>query len=153
MTALRRLVRFLRLADREAESAHRLSAAQLYVLHSLAAAPADSVAELAGRTMTDPSSVSTVVAKLVARKLVARARAEADHRRFELRLTAAGEKVVRATPRIVQVRISDAIEQMTRSRRRELARSLEGLVRAIGADSLEPRLLFEEETPPSRRRA
>ena len=99
MVALRRIVRYLRLADREAESTTGLSAAQLYVLACLADQPAMSVAELARRTMTDPSSVSTVVDRLVTRRLVRRTRARADARRAELHLTAAGDRIVRAGPR------------------------------------------------------
>src|SRR5512141_1917623 len=109
MNGLRRIVRLLRLADREAEGAAGLSAAQLFVLHSLWAAPASSVAELATRTLTDQSSVSTVVAKLVARKLVARTQSATDRRRSELQLTTAGENIVRSAPRMPQVRIVEAV--------------------------------------------
>jgi DNA-binding MarR family transcriptional regulator len=145
MQSLRRIVRFLRIADREADSSHGLSAAQLFVLHSLAASPARSLAELAGRTLTDASSVSTVVAKLVAKKLVARVRSPADARKFELRLAPAGERVVRATPRIVQMRITDGIAKLTADERDKIVHALELLVRTIGADELEPRMLFDDE--------
>ena len=90
MVALRRIVRLLRIADREALSHHGLSAAQLFVLHTLWNEPAASLADLAARTMTDQSSVSTVVAKLVERRLVARTTSATDRRRSELRLTPAG---------------------------------------------------------------
>jgi MarR family transcriptional regulator, organic hydroperoxide resistance regulator len=153
MAALRRIVRYLRLADREAEAGHGLSAAQLFVLHSLAKAPASSLGELASRTLTDPSSVSTVVAKLVARKLIARARSADDRRRFALALLPIGQRVVRATPRIVQTRITDGLGRLPPERRRELVRVLDVLVRAIGADALEPRMLFEDEAPARRTRA
>src|SRR5689334_12541357 len=83
MHALRRLVRFLRLADRRAEGAAGISAAQMFVLRSLADAPASSLSELADRTLTDQSSVSTVVARLVETGLVVRRRGE-DRRRIEL---------------------------------------------------------------------
>jgi DNA-binding MarR family transcriptional regulator len=152
MAALRRIVRYLRLADREAESGHGLSAAQLFVLTSLAATPADSLAELAGRTLTDASSVSTVVAKLVAKKLVARVRSADDQRRFTLRITPAGDKVVRGAPRLVQARITDGIGTLAPARRGEVVRALDTLVHAIGADVLEPRMLFEDEAPVRRRR-
>jgi DNA-binding MarR family transcriptional regulator len=62
MVSLRKIVRFLRLADRAAEAAVGLSAAQLFVLQTLASQPAASLAEVADRTLTDQSSVSTVVA-------------------------------------------------------------------------------------------
>jgi DNA-binding MarR family transcriptional regulator len=141
MNALRRIVRMIRLAE---SVTHDLSAAQRYVLHSLAAAPASSVAELAGRTLTDQSSVSTVVAKLVAKKLVARTPSSTDRRRAELRLTAAGLKLVKSSPVLPQTRIIDAVAAMPAKPRAELVKSLERLVTAIGANHLEPRMFLEE---------
>jgi DNA-binding MarR family transcriptional regulator len=145
MVALRRIVRVLRLADREAESRHELSAAQLFVLHALASSPARSLGELAARTVTDQSSVSTVVAKLVQRKLVTRTPSKTDRRRAELALTAAGRRVVRATPQLPQQQILEAVAAMPAAQRRELVRSLERLVAVIGATAVEPRMLFEDE--------
>ncbi|HTR53114.1 MAG TPA: MarR family winged helix-turn-helix transcriptional regulator [Kofleriaceae bacterium] len=150
MNALRRVVRFLRLADRESESAVGLSAAQLFVLHTLGHEPAGSLAELAERTLTDQSSVSTVVAKLVARKLVARTAAKGDRRRAELRLTPAGERLARSAPHVPQTRIAEVVRAMPPARRAQLVLSLEGLVSAIGASDVPPRMLFEDE--PNRRR-
>ena len=152
MVALRRIVRLLRLADREAEAAHGLSAAQLFVLYSLWNEPADSLADLAVRTMTDQSSVSTVVAKLVDRKLVARTTSPADRRRSELRLTPSGERIVRTAPRMPQTQIADVIAAMPDRRRLELVRSLERFASAIGANEVPPRMLFEDE-PRGRRRS
>jgi len=152
MVALRRIVRLLRLADREAETRHGLSAAQLFVLHSLWNEPAASLADLAARTMTDQSSVSTVVAKLVERNLVARSTAANDRRRSELRLSAAGERIVRTSPRMPQTQIADVIAAMPDRRRAELVRSLEGFASAIGANEMPPRMLFEDE-PAARRRS
>jgi len=141
MNALRRIVRMIRLAE---GATHDLSAAQRFVLHSLAAAPASSVAELAGRTLTDQSSVSTVVAKLVTKKLVARTPSATDRRRAELRLTAAGLKVVKSSPVLPQTRIVDAVAAMPAKPRADLVKSLERLVTAIGANDLEPRMFLEE---------
>lgn len=140
MNALRRIVRMIRLAE---SSTHDLSAAQRYVLHSLAAAPASSVAELAGRTLTDQSSVSTVVAKLVAKQLVVRTPSTIDRRRAELRLTAAGTKVVKHSSVLPQTLIIDAVAAMPAKPRGELVEALERLVAAIGADDLEPRMFLD----------
>jgi DNA-binding MarR family transcriptional regulator len=135
MQSLRRVVRMIRLADRDAQGNHDLSAAQLYVLHSLASAPAASLAELAQRTLTDQSSVSTVVAKLVAKKLVKRTPSAADRRRAELGLTAAGQRVVKHAPQLIQTRIIEAVAAMPEAPRKELV---------IGANSVEPRMFSEE---------
>ncbi len=154
MVALRRIVRYLRLADREAEAALGLSAAQLFVLHALGETTAPSLVELARRTLTDPSSVSTVVDRLVTRRLVRRTRARTDARRAELRLTAAGERVVRSAPRAPQVMIVAKLRAMPAPRRAALVRSLDELVRLLGATELAPRMMFEDDAgdpPPARR--
>ena len=145
MVALRRIVRFLRLADRDAESAVGLSAAQLFVLMSLHEEPASSLAELAERTLTDQSSVSTVVAKLTEKRLVARKVSPDDRRRAELALTAAGERVARSAPRMPQTRIADVVVKMKSEQREQLVVALESLVMAIGANEVAPRMLFEDE--------
>lgn len=145
MVALRRIVRFLRLADRDAEAAVGLSAAQLFVLMSLHEEPASSLAELADRTLTDQSSVSTVVAKLTEKRLVARKVSPDDRRRAELALTAAGERVARSAPRMPQTRIADVVVRMKPEQREQLVVALEALVSAIGANEVAPRMLFEDE--------
>ncbi|MDB4954431.1 MAG: Transcriptional regulator, MarR family [Myxococcales bacterium] len=142
-------MRYLRLADREVEASCRLSAAQLFVLHTLAETPVLSVAELAQRTLTDQSSVSTVVARLVDRRLVTRKAARADRRRAELRISPAGMRMVMRAPRVPQTQMIAAIEAMSAARRAEAVRALEGLAAAIGANEVAPRMLFEDE--PQRR--
>src|ERR671938_1731164 len=67
LDAIRRLVRGLRLAARASEREAGLSAAQLFVLQQLAESPAESINELAARTLTHQSSVSVVVRRLVER--------------------------------------------------------------------------------------
>jgi DNA-binding MarR family transcriptional regulator len=151
MVALRRIVRFLRLADRDAEARVGLSAAQLFVLQSLAQRPARSFAELAQRTLTDQSSVSTVVARLVERKLITRRPAADDRRRAELRVTTAGARVVDRAPSVPQMRITEIVRAMPAPRRAELVRSLDRFVTAIGAHDVPPRMLFEDEPARVRR--
>ena len=145
LVALRRVVRYLRLADRAAEAACNLSAAQLFVLRAVAEMPGMSLAELARTTVTDQSSVSTVVARLVQRRLVQRRPSARDRRRAELRVTAAGERVLRTAPRVPQREMIAAIRAMSAVRRGELVRALEGLVSLIGASEVAPRMLFEDE--------
>jgi len=143
--ALRRIVRYLRIADREIEQACGLSVAQLFVLRALSDTPAQSLADLAQRTLTDQSSVSTVVARLVERKLIDRKPSRVDRRRAELSLTPAGRRVVLTAPLVPQARMIATIDEMTSDRRAELARSLEGLAAAIGANAVSPAMLFEDE--------
>jgi len=152
LIALRRIVRYLRLADREVEMACRLSAAQLFVLHALVETSGLSLAELADRTLTDQSSVSTVVARLVEGGLVSRRASTTDRRRAELRITPAGHRMIQRAPRAPQAQIIAAIRAMPAARRTELVRALEGLAAVMGASKVAPRMLFEDEPPRARRK-
>lgn len=152
MIALRRIVRFLRLADREVEAACDVSAAQLFVLHVLLDSPAASLSEIAARTLTDQSSVSTVVARLVARGLVRRTASKTDRRRAELRLTPAGQRMVDRAPRVPQAQMIAALRALPPGKQAELARALETLATLFGANEVAPRMLFEDEPNGKKRR-
>ncbi|MGZ3479089.1 MAG: MarR family winged helix-turn-helix transcriptional regulator [Myxococcaceae bacterium] len=153
LRALRRLVRALRLADRAAESRLGLSAAQLFVLQRLAEGPVSSMAELAGRTLTDASSVSVVVQRLAERGLVVRATAPDDARRTTLRLSASGKRLVAGAPRSPQVDLIAALEQLSATERKELERLLEHVVHGMGIDEGAPApMFFEGEASTARRR-
>jgi len=151
LIALRRIVRYLRLADRDVEAACDVSAAQLFVLHTLVDEPAQSLSEIAARTLTDQSSVSTVVARLVEKGLVKRTPSRTDRRRAELRITAAGQRMVDRAPRVPQAQMITAIRALGPAKQAELARALDLLSQVIGANHVEPRMLFEDE--PAKRRA
>jgi len=153
LQALRRLVRALRLADRAAESRLGLSAAQLFVLERLAEGPVGSMAELAGRTLTDASSVSVVVQRLAERGLVVRATSHDDARRTTLRLASAGKRLLAAAPRSPQADLLAALAQLGSGERKELEHLLERVVRGMGIDESTPApMLFEGETQLARRR-
>lgn len=156
LDALRRLVRFLRLASSAAEESTGATAAQLFVLQALSSGPAASLSELAARTVTDPSSVSTVVARLVARGLVTRAPSEKDRRRAEIALTAKGRAALKKAPPLAQERILEAVAGLPSAERAALVRGLSSLVGALGADALPARMFFEDEPrrrEPARARA
>ncbi len=147
---LRRLVRFLRLADRATGS--ELSAAQLFVLRVLIDRPAKSIAEIATRTLTDPSSVSVVVARLVAKKLVRRTMVKTDRERAELALTPAGRAIATRIAPLPQVAIVDAVRAMSSTRQASLVAALAGLTAAVGADAVSPAMFFEDDAPNKRAR-
>src|SRR4051812_17880436 len=95
LDSIRRIVRALRVSSRAAEKQVGLSGAQLFVLQKLAEGERPlSINELAERTLTHQSSVSVVVQRLVAKRLVVVARAPSDRRRTELTLSAAGRRVI-----------------------------------------------------------
>src|SRR4051812_1869861 len=82
--SLRRIVRAVRVSSHTAEEKLGISGARLFVLQQLAEHPAASLSELAALTLTDQSSVSVVVTRLVESGLVARKTSAEDRRRLEL---------------------------------------------------------------------
>jgi DNA-binding MarR family transcriptional regulator len=141
---LRRVFQAVRLSARRAEQDLGISGAQLFVLQKLTDRPAESLNELAGRTLTHQSSVSVVVHRLVQRGLVARDRAEDDGRRIELRLTSAGRRLLRRARVTPQAELVKTIQSMRDRELQLMARLMRQLAKAVHAARLTPQLLFTE---------
>jgi DNA-binding MarR family transcriptional regulator len=147
MDALRRVVRALRLTARDAERSAGISGAQLFVLQNLSDQPASSLNELAERTLTDQSSVSVVVKRLAARKLVARKASVADARRVELSLTPAGRRLLARCPEPMQARLLASLRGLDGKQLGDITTGLTALVRVMGLEGSAPRMLFDDEVP------
>lgn len=153
LDAIRRLVRLLRVSDRQAQMELGISGAQLFVLTELGRTPALSLNELAARTRTDQSSVSVVVTRLVEAGLVSRDRDERDARRLVLHLTPAGKALIDKAPPVAQARLLAAFDRMPPADRKLFAELFEQIVHAAGADEGPAPMLFEEDPARSRRPA
>jgi DNA-binding MarR family transcriptional regulator len=145
MDALRRVVRALRLTARDAERSAGISGAQLFVLQNLSDHPAASLNELAERTLTDQSSVSVVVKRLAARKLVARRASAVDARRVELSLTPAGRRLLARCPEPTQARLLASLRGLDGKQLGDITTGLTALVRVMGIEDSSPRMLFDDE--------
>jgi MarR family transcriptional regulator, lower aerobic nicotinate degradation pathway regulator len=144
LDALRRIVRELRLSAGNAQRAAGISGAQLFVLQTLAQDKASSLSDLAARTVTDQSSVSVVVGRLVDRKFVMRRPSRDDARRVELSVTPAGRRMLARCPEPTQARLLDALGRMKASELESLRNGLGALVREMGIENEAPRMFFEE---------
>jgi DNA-binding MarR family transcriptional regulator len=147
---LRRLVHGLRVSSHAAERDLGVTGAQLFVLRELAAEPGVSIRRLSERTLTDASSVSVVVARLVENGLVIRRSDEHDARRSVLVVSRNGLKLLGRAPAPYQEHLIAALRDMPAARVRSLGRMLSELV-----DTLEPTPgaapLFFEEGPKKKR--
>jgi len=143
--ALRRIVRAIRVSSHRAEETFGISGAQLFVLQQLEGQPAASLGELASRTLTDVSSVSVVVSRLVQRQLVARRASAKDGRRIELSLTARGRAILLEAPESVQARLVAALRGLRASELATFTRVVDRLARDMGADAAPPTMFFEPE--------
>ena len=144
LNSLRLIVRALRLFDREAQSRHGMSAAQMFVLHTLNENDGISLNQLADLTATDQSSASVVVQRLVSAGHVRRSTSERDRRRVELRLTPIGRKIARRAPHAAQETLIHSLAAMTATQRRQLAGLMEALVSEMGILPKPVPMLFDE---------
>ncbi len=142
--ALRRIMRALRLAERQAQADVGLGAAQLFVLHALRDGHEASLSELAIRTMTDRSSVAAVVDRLLDVALVVRGTATADRRRAAIVLTAAGRAVLDRSPESPTTLLVTAVRAMTDRQQATLASGLSALSQAMGLDDRPAGMLFDD---------
>jgi|SRR6476620_4100748 DNA-binding MarR family transcriptional regulator len=144
LDGIRRIVQNLRESSRWAEKHLGMTAAQLFVLQKLDEAPAQSLNELADRTHTHQSSVSTIVTRLVEQGLVTRRRSARDGRTIELQLSSRGRRLAVRAPDAAQQRLIQGIRDLPLTERRNLATALAGVARAMDAAVGEPAMFFEE---------
>lgn len=140
----RRIVRTLRESSRAAETRLGVTGAQLFVLRALAGPEPLSLNQVAARTHTHQSTVSVVVKRLVARRLVRRGVSPLDARRVQLRLTARGHGVLRRAPLAAQDRLIAGLEALSSTDRARLATTLGRLVATMGLRSAPPAMFFED---------
>ena len=152
LDSIRRLVRLLRLSDRVAQSELGLSAAQLFVLQELGKTPALSLNDLAERTLTDQSSVSVVVSRLVNSGHVSRDRDPRDARRLVLNLTKSGRAIVQKAPLAAQWRVLEALERIGPADRKRFADTFVRLIGELGVEKGVAPMMFDDEAPSSVRR-
>lgn len=144
LDAVRRIVHALRESSRWAEKHVGLSGAQLFVLQALAGSAPISVNELAARTHTHQSSVSTVISRLVDGGFVKRLRSADDARRAELSLTPKGRRLAGRAPHAAQTLLIRGVERLPARRRSLLASTLSELAAAMDAIDRSPAMFFED---------
>jgi DNA-binding MarR family transcriptional regulator len=150
VNGLRRITQALRLSSSVVQDTLGITGAQLFVLQQLADRPGASLRELAERTLTDQSSVSVVVSRLVAAGHVARRISQSDGRRTELSLTDSGRWMLGRAPELAQSRLVAALRAMPASRLRIAASVLDHAARAVNPARAPTEMFFE---PAPRRRS
>ena len=150
---MRRILRELRVAAGVTQTRAGISAAQLYVLQTLADGSEASLSEIASRTLTDRSSVAAVVERLVDAQLVSRQTASSDRRRAAITITRTGRAVLKRAPLAPTARLVAGLDALNDRELTPLAKGLEALARAMGVGDRPAGMLFEDPQRPVRKRA
>src|SRR5688572_11302225 len=140
---LRRLVHGIKTASYSVERSCKVTGAQLFVLRELSLEAGVSIRRLSERTMTDPSSVSVIIARLVERGLVTNVRDAADRRRRVLSLTKKGNQLLSRAPAPYQGRLIAALRELPPSRLAQLAATLSSVSDALGISHVGTPMFFE----------
>ena len=125
---LRYLVHSLRVTAHSVERELGLTGAQLFVLGEIAAEPNLSVRRVSERTLTDPSSASVVVARLLKKALVKRRQDPTDRRKSLLAVTRKGQDVLARAPEPYQAKLVAALAAMPARRLHQLHLGLSALL-------------------------
>jgi DNA-binding MarR family transcriptional regulator len=149
VNALRRIIQAIRLSSSAVHDTFGVTGAQLFVLQQLAERPGASLRQLAEATLTDQSSVSVVVSRLVAAGYVARRVSPDDARRTELTLSDRGRALLRRGPRLAQTRLMASLRDTPSTQLRATARVLERAARAVSPTHAPAPMFFE---PPDGKR-
>ena len=134
VNAVRRILRVLRVAEQRTQQELGISAAQMYVLQQLGDAPSLSLTELADRTLTDRSSVTDVVQRLVERRLARRIRDPRDGRRAAVTIAPRGRALLRRAGPSPTAILAGGLRGLTPSQLTAMGRSLDQLSRVLGAN-------------------
>jgi len=143
--AVRRIFRALRNAAQQTQAQAGISAAQLFVLSSLAGGAAPSLTELGERTHTDRSSVADVVERLAQAGLVERDRSARDRRRMEVRITPVGRSLLHSAPKPPTELLIAGLDALAEGELGALAAGMLRLTRAMGLEAAPAPMLFEDE--------
>lgn len=144
VNALRRIVQALRHSSNECKEFSGLTGAQFFVLKQVQAKNGLSMNELAELTCTHQSTVSEVVGRLEAKKLVARRKSSEDGRKIEITVTPKGARKLGAGVMTMQERLIEAIATMPRSKVSQLAGLLTEMNEAAGFAHEKAAMFFEE---------
>ncbi|MCK6478252.1 MAG: MarR family transcriptional regulator, partial [Phycisphaerales bacterium] len=143
MNALRRLVSALRSSGAAASAMEGMSVAQQFALRVIASRPGVTMSQLAAATLTTPSAVSEVVARLVARGAVRREPDAADHRQVLVHLTPEGRALCDRVAETLPERLVAALAAMEPAARASLADAMEAWVARAGLGDVPPSMFGE----------
>jgi DNA-binding MarR family transcriptional regulator len=134
LAAVRRIVRAVQAYSRQLERSHGLSVTQLVCLANLRNNGPMTLKGLAERLRMAPSSLVSVVDRLVEGGLASRERDQQDRRKLVLTLSAKGETLLQDSPALLDDLLAHRLNQLPEDQRQLMASALEHLVDLLPID-------------------
>ncbi len=142
---LRRIVKELHRYSQDVHAAYGLTGPQLWALKTLARTGPVPVGALAAALAVHQSSLSVLIDRLEARRLLARTRRAPDRRVVHLALTPRGRALARRAPEPAQGRLLHALRAMPTTKVRDLRRAVDILACAMEAQDVNARFFFSDD--------
>ncbi|HJV49411.1 MAG TPA: MarR family transcriptional regulator [Geothrix sp.] len=144
MQSLRRVVKALENYSRSVEKKFDLTGPQLWALWELGRSGPMGLKDLAARMHLEPSTVTGVVDRLVAKDLVVRTPDPSDRRRISMEPTFKGQEILDQAPHPAQGHLLNGLESMERGKVLRIHQSLRTLETVLGAEKLEAPFFFSD---------
>jgi len=138
-------VRVLRSANSDTRRQAGITSAQLFVLRSIAEHPGLSLDGVVRRTLTTQSTVSEVVARLVARGLVSSEPATNDRRRVTLHVTTDGKRLIADSGPPIQDTLITSLRSLPIPQQEAIADGLAAWLTAANLAGVVPSMFFESD--------
>jgi len=136
LVALRRIIRAIDIHSRRLSKEFGLTGPQLLLLNEIDAAGQMLVGTLAKKAHLSQATVTTVIDRLEARKLVTRRRDADDKRRVWVTLTPEGVEILLAEPKLLQDTFLDNLRALETEEQQSILSSLQSVARMMDAEDL-----------------
>lgn len=137
LVAMRRIMRAAEFASRDLAARSGLTPSQVVVLQIIEQEGEAGAGAIADTAQISQATVTVLLDKLEAAKLVTRRRGEEDRRRVSVKLTEAGRKILAKTPDVLQNRFVSRFEKMVDWEQATVVAALERVAALLNADGID----------------
>lgn len=142
---IRRVFQVVNEQSKKAKFKTGLTGPQLWAIKMIGELTPVRVSDLADKMYLHPATVVGILNRLELQGLIKRMRTSGDRRVVKIGLTDAGKEILAKAPRVAQGLLVAGLEVLPLKKLRNIAASLEELVRILGAQELPPRLILSSE--------
>lgn len=149
LVALRRIIRATDIQSKRIAKSSGLTIPQVMVLRSIGELGDVTVKRIAAAVSLSQATVTTILNRLEARKLVVRVRSVTDKRIVNARLLPDGEALLHAVPALLHERFIERFDDLSLSEQRSLVDTLTKLAQMMDAENIDAAPMLDIHSPPA----
>jgi len=149
LVALRRIIRATSIQSKRIAKSSGLTIPQVMVLRAIGELGDVTVKRLSADVSLSQATVTTILNRLEARKLVIRVRSITDKRIVNARLLPDGESILKAVPALLHERFIERFDQLPLLDQRSLVDTLSKLAQMMDAENIDAAPMLDINSPPA----